>query len=89
MDIYIDEVFFVNAAVDWLLLRTARSLTGSGERPWRLWAGAGFGGAAAAAVFLPGLGWLGRLPGAGLTYLGLCPSISHEVMGPDAMIFVF
>lgn len=72
LDIYIDEVFFVNAAVDWLLLRTARSLTGSGERPWRLWAGAGFGGAAAAAVFLPGLGWLGRLPGAGLTYLGLC-----------------
>ena len=70
--VYIDEVFLVNAAVDLLLLKTAVDLTGSGTRPWRLWAGAGFGGAAACAVYLPGLGWLGRLPGAGLSFLGLC-----------------
>ena len=70
--IYIDEVFFVNALVDLLLLLTADSITGCGTRRWRLWAGAGFGGLAAAAVFLPGLGWLGRLPGAVLTYAGLC-----------------
>ena len=70
--VYIDEVFFVNAAVDFLLLRTAVDLTGSGTRPWRLWAGAGFGGLAACAVYLPGLGWLGKLPGAALSYAGLC-----------------
>ena len=72
LTVYIDEVFLVNGAVDLLLLKTAVDLTGSGTRPWRLWAGAGFGGAAACAVYLPGLDWLGRLPGAGLSFLGLC-----------------
>lgn len=70
--VYIDEVFLVNAAVDLLLLKTALSLTGGGTRPWRLWAGAGFGGLAACAALLPGLGWLGSLPGAALSWLGLC-----------------
>ena len=70
--VYLDEVFFVNAVVDLLLLRTALCVTGSGTRPWRLWAGAGFGGLAAAAVYLPGFSWLGGLPGAGLSFLGLC-----------------
>ncbi|MBR4656309.1 MAG: sigma-E processing peptidase SpoIIGA [Oscillospiraceae bacterium] len=70
--VYIDEVFLVNAAVDWLLLKTALSLTGGGTRPRRLWAGAGFGGLAACAACLPGLGWLGSLPGAALAYSGLC-----------------
>ena len=70
--VYIDEVFLVNAAVDLLLLKTAAALTGGGERPWRLWTGAAFGGLAAAAVYLPGLGWLGRLPGSALSYAGLC-----------------
>ena len=72
MVIYLDEVFFVNGAVDLLLLKTALSLTGGGGRPWRLWAGAGFGGLAACAACLPGLGWLGELPGAALSFLGLC-----------------
>lgn len=72
MVIYIDEVFLVNAAVDLLLLKTAVSLTGGAVRPRRLWAGAGFGGLAACAVFLPGLNWLGRLPGSALTFTGLC-----------------
>ena len=69
--VYIDEVFFVNAAVDFLLLKTALSVTGGGVRPWRLWAGAGFGGLAAAAACVPTLGWLGRLPGAVLPFAGL------------------
>ena len=72
MVVYLDQVLAVNAAVDWLLLRTAADLTGGGGRPWRLWAGAGFGALAAAAVYLPGMDWLGRLPGAGLSYMGLC-----------------
>ena len=72
MVVYLDEVFFVNAAVDWLLLKTAISLTGGRGRSWRLWAGAGFGGLAACGVYLPGLSWLGELPGAALSFLGLC-----------------
>lgn len=70
--IYIDEILFVNGAVDLLLLLTTASLTGSGTVRWRIWAAAGFGGLAAAAVYLPGLGWLGRLPGSALTFAGLC-----------------
>lgn len=62
----------MNAAVDLLLLKTAERITGGGTRPRRLWAGAGFGGLAAAAVYLPGCNWLGGLPGAGLIFLGLC-----------------
>lgn len=69
--VYVDEVFAVNALADLLLLKTAVCVTGAGTRPWRLWAGAGFGGAAAVAACVPGLGWLGRLPGAGLLFLGL------------------
>ena len=72
MVVYIDEVFLVNAAVDLLLLKTATDLTGSGTRPWRLRAGAGFGGLAAVLACVPALSWLGRLPGAVLSYLALC-----------------
>ena len=71
MTVYIDEVFFVNGAVDWLLLKTATDLTGSGTRSWRLWAGAAFGGLAAVLACVPALSWLGRLPGAALPFLGL------------------
>lgn len=70
--VYIDEVFFVNGAVDYLLLKTATDLTGSGTRPWRLWVGAGFGALAAVLACVPALSWLGRLPGAALSYLVLC-----------------
>ena len=70
--IYIDEVFLVNGAVDWLLLKTATELTGSGTRPWRLWAGAGFGALTAVLACVPALAWLGKLPGAALSFLGLC-----------------
>ena len=70
--VYLDEVFVVNALVDLLLLKTACAVTGCSARPRRLMAGAGFGALAACAVYVPGLSWLGRLPGAGLTFLGLC-----------------
>ena len=71
MVVYVDEVFFVNAAVDLLLLLTARAITDPGTRLWRLWAGAAFGGLTAVAACLPGLAWLGRLPGAALSFLAL------------------
>ena len=69
--VYIDEVIVVNAAVDYLLLKTAAAVAGSGARPRRLLLGAAFGGLSAAAVYLPGLAWLGRLPGSALSYLAL------------------
>lgn len=72
MVVYADQVFFVNAAVNWLLLGTAVSLTGAGTRPWRLALAAVFGGLYALAALLPGLGWLGRLPAGTLAYLALC-----------------
>ena len=61
----------MNTAVDLLLLKTAAELTGSGTRPRRLVLGAVFGGLAACAAWLPGLDWLGRLPGSALSYAGL------------------
>ena len=70
--VYADQVFFVNTAVNWLLLAAAVALTGAGTRPWRLALGAALGGLYALAALLPGLGWLGRLPGAALAYLALC-----------------
>ena len=71
MVVYVDEVFVVNSVVDLLLLKTAVCVTGAGTRPWRLWAGSGFGGLAAVAACVPALGWLGRLPGAVLPFAGL------------------
>lgn len=71
MVVYVDEVFVVNSVVDLLLLKTAVCVTGAGTRPWRLWAGAGFGGLSAVVACLPGLAWLGRLPGGVLPFLGL------------------
>ncbi len=70
--IYLDEVFAVNAAVNWLLLLTAVSITGGGAGRLRLGVGAVFGGLWAAAVWLPYLGWLASLPGELLGFAGLC-----------------
>ena len=70
--IYIDEVFAVNAAVNWLLLLTATAVTGGGAGRLRLGLGAVFGGLWAVAVWLPHLRWLGSLPGELLGFAGLC-----------------
>ena len=72
MTVYVDEVFFVNAGVNLLLLETAVSLTGTPRQRWRIPLAAAFGGVYAAAACLPGLGWLGALPGTVLAYAGLC-----------------
>ena len=72
MVIYLDEVFFVNTAVNGLLLQTAVDLTGGETRRWRLWAGAGLGGVCAVLACVPALAWLGTLPGAALIFAGLC-----------------
>ena len=72
MTVYADEVFLLNGLVNWLLLETAAALTGCPRRRWRLAAGAAFGGVYAVMTYLPGLGWLGRVPGRLLAYGLLC-----------------
>lgn len=58
MRIYIDRVFLLNLAVDYLLLLAAARLAGIPLRRLRLLLCAAGGGLYAAVVFLPGLGWL-------------------------------
>lgn len=60
--IYIDSVFVLNALMDYLLLLAAARLAGLPLRRGRYLLGALFGGAYAAAVFLPGLGFLAAMP---------------------------
>ncbi len=56
--IYIDTLFLLNALVDYLLLLAAARLAGEPLRRWRFALGAALGGLYAAAIFLPGLGFL-------------------------------
>lgn len=58
MTVYIDEVFLLNAIVDYLLLLSAARLAGEPIHRPRLALGALLGGLYAAAVFLPGWGFL-------------------------------
>lgn len=60
--IYIDSVFLLNALMDYLLLLCAARLAGLPLRRRRYLLAALAGGAYAAAVFLPGLGFLARTP---------------------------
>ena len=62
----------MNAAVNYLLLLTADTLTGGGTRRLRQGLGALLGGLWAAGVWLPHLGWLASLPGRLLGWAGLC-----------------
>lgn len=56
--VYIDVLFLLNLAVDYLLLLTAARITGEWIARPRLALGAALGAGYAAALFLPGLGWL-------------------------------
>lgn len=58
--VYIDEVFLLNTLVDYLLLLCAAKLAGGELRRGRFALAAVLGGAYAAAVFLPGWGFLAR-----------------------------
>ena len=60
MTVYIDEVFLLNGMIDYLLLLSAAKLTGEPLRRVRMALSALLGGIYAAAVFLPGWGFLGR-----------------------------
>lgn len=60
--IYIDSVFLLNALMDYLLLLCAARLAGLPLRRGRYALAALAGGAYAAAVFLPGLGFLAQTP---------------------------
>ena len=72
--VYLDSVFLLNALMDYLLLRGTELLSGVPAGRRRCLLAAAFGGGYAAAVFLPGLGWLAAWPGklaAGLLLAGL------------------
>ncbi|MCC8128522.1 MAG: sigma-E processing peptidase SpoIIGA, partial [Clostridiales bacterium] len=56
--IYVDTVFLLNGALDYLLLRSVAGLAAAPFRRTRLLAGGALGGAYAVLVFLPGLEWL-------------------------------
>ena len=56
--IYLDSLFLLNTIVDYLLLLATAKLAGAPFSRIRLAAGAVIGGGYAAALFLPGLGWL-------------------------------
>ena len=58
MTIYIDEVFLLNTIIDYLLLLSAAKLTGEPLRRGWMTLAALLGGGYAAAVFLPGCGFL-------------------------------
>ena len=65
MTVYLDSVFALNFAVNWLLLRAAARLGAAAVRPGRIAAAAALGAAYAVAVYLPGCGllagWAGKL----------------------------
>ena len=61
--VYLDSVFLLNALMDYLLLRGTELLSGIPAARWRCLLAAVFGGGYAAAVFLPGLGWMAAWPG--------------------------
>ncbi len=61
MTVYIDQVFLLNAIVDYLLLLCAAQLAGEPLRRGRMALSAALGGLYAAAVFLPGWGFLNEV----------------------------
>ena len=58
MEIYLDMVFALNAAINYLLLRTSAALFGRTPRRRRSLLASGFGGLYACATFLPGMSFL-------------------------------
>ena len=58
MSIYLDRVFVLNLAVDYLLLLAAAKLAGTPLRRLRFLLCSAGGGLYASAIFLPGLIWL-------------------------------
>lgn len=79
--IYVDTLFLLNALVDYLLLLAAARLAGEPLRRRRLALGAVLGGLYAAAIFLPGLGFLAhplcRLASAALMLLAAYGGSRH------------
>lgn len=62
MTVYLDLVFALNFAINYLLLRGTARLGASAAPRKRLLGGAALGAAYAVAVYLPGCGWLTAIP---------------------------
>ena len=60
--VYVDSVFLLNGAMDYLLCLVTARLAGVPLRRMRYFLAALAGGAYAVAVFLPGCGFLGQAP---------------------------
>ena len=60
--VYIDSVFLLNTLVDAIVLLATAHLAGIPPERRRFFLAAVFGGVYAAAVFLPGCGWLACFP---------------------------
>lgn len=71
MTVYLDLVFALNFAVNYLLLRGTARLGASAAPRKRLLGGAALGAAYAVAVYLPGCGWLTVIPLKGLVAAGM------------------
>jgi stage II sporulation protein GA (sporulation sigma-E factor processing peptidase) len=65
--IYIDSVFLLNLIINYLLLLVAAKITGVVPRRLRVLCGALVGAVYAVAVWLPGMEFIGTLPGKALT----------------------
>lgn len=70
--VYIDEVFLLNAVIDYLLLLSAAKLAGEPLYRGRMALGAVLGGLYAAGVFLPGLGFLSHPACKAAAAVGMC-----------------
>ena len=62
MTVYVDLLFSLNTAINYLLLRGAAAIGGVWRRPWRLLGAAGLGGLYAVAAVLPGAAFLSTIP---------------------------
>lgn len=62
MTVYVDVLFGLNSAINYLLLRGSAAMGGHPVRYGRMLAAACLGGLYAVAVVLPGCGWLQQLP---------------------------
>ena len=60
--VYIDQLFLLNLVADYLLLLAAGRMAGAVLVRRRIGLGAALGALYAAAVFVPGLGWLSAWP---------------------------
>ncbi len=89
MTIYVDGLFALNACLNALLLLGSARLAGAPVRRWRLAAAAALGGLYAVACVVPGLAFLGRLPGKLLAMAAMVSSAFGLRRGSGKLALLF